>query len=177
MKVEGKGPKEYTPPPFDQEQLHALTGEYNEAILEAGIAYVYGDGMTPVNEEHRTWSNAAGWGGMVTKVGETNVYISSDNYSGDQCLGVTFPDTGDAFFTSFTVYDTSGYLMEGNSHINSYTWESADDGSTTVHFNCEGKVNNISSNGAEFNFIVRDYGASQAVIDGEIKPIILEPME
>jgi hypothetical protein len=40
--------------------LHALTAEYNKKMLESGISYSYGDGKTPVNEEHRTWSNAAG---------------------------------------------------------------------------------------------------------------------
>jgi len=138
---------------------------------------VYGDGKTPVNEEYRTWSNAAGWGGMVTEVGKSNVYFSSKNLPGDQCMAVTFPDTGNAFFTSFTIYDTAGYLVEGNTHINSYTWDSADDGSTTIRFNCgEDAVNNITSSGAEFNYAVRNYGASQTVIDGDIKPVAPTPV-
>lgn len=171
--IKGNGPGKYEMPAYNQDQLHALTAEYNKAMLTSGISFVYGDGMTSVNEEHRTWSNAAGWGGMVTEVGKSNVYVSSENLSGDQCMAVTFPDTGDAFFTSFTIYDTNGYLVEGNTHISSYTWESAADGSTTIHLNCdEGAVNNITSNGAEYNYTVRHYGASQAVIDGEIKPVV-----
>ncbi len=62
--------------------------------------------------------------------------------------------------------------MEGNSHISSYTWQSNEDGSTTIHFNCgDDHLNNISSNGAEFNYTVRSYGASQAIIDETINPI------
>ena len=61
--------------------------------------------------------------------------------------------------------------MEGNSHINSYTWKSDADGSTTIHFNCDGKQNDITSNGQTFNYIVRSYGVSQKIIDEEINPI------
>jgi len=61
--------------------------------------------------------------------------------------------------------------MEGNTHINSYTWEPNKDGTITIHFNAEGKKNNITSSGKEFNYIVRNYGASQAVIDKKINPV------
>ena len=62
--------------------------------------------------------------------------------------------------------------MKGNSHINSYTWQSNKDGSTTIHFNCgDDKPNNITSNGAEFNYIVRSYGPGQAIIDETSNPI------
>jgi hypothetical protein len=168
--VAGNGPKNYVAPNYNNEQLHALTAEYNKNMLAAKIPFTYGNGFDPVNDEHRTWSNAAGWGGMVTEVGKSNTYNSSKNLPGNKCLAVTFPDPGNKFFTSFTNYDTTGYLMEGNSHINSYTWKPNSDGLITIHFNCEGKVNNISSNGAEFNYIVRNYGASQAVIDGKFNP-------
>ncbi len=171
INVEGYGTGAYEMPPYDQEQLHALTAEYNKKMLAAKIQFTYGDGVTPVDEEQRTWSNAAGWGGMAVEVGVANTYTTSENLPGDQCYAVTFPNTGNTFFTSFTIYDTSGYLMEGDSHINSYTWESEDDGSTTVHFNCEGAVNNITSSGNEYNYIVRNYGASQAMIDEDINPI------
>jgi hypothetical protein len=177
IKVEGNGPKKYVMPAYDQEQLHKLTVEYNKKIIEAGITYTYGDGKNPVNEEHRTWSNAAGWGGQVTEVGVSNVYTTSKNLPGDVCHSVTVPKTGNAFFTSFTIYDVDGYLMEGNTHINSYTWKAADDGSATIQFNCEGAENNITSNGAEFNYIVRSYGASQDVIDGKINPINAMPVK
>ncbi len=176
IKVEGNGSKKYVMPPYNQEQLHKLTAEYNKKMLESGIAFTYGDGVTPVNEKHRAWSNAAAWGGMVTEVGRSNYYTTSKNLSGDECLAVNMPETGNTFFTSFTIYDTDGYLIEGNSHINSYTWKPNGDGSTTIHFNCEGKTNNITSNGEEYNYIVRNYGASQKIIDEEINPIKPQPL-
>ncbi len=176
LKVEGNGSAPYMPPAYDQDQLHKLTAEYNAKILESGVAYTYGDGVTPVNEEHRTWSNAAGWGGMAPELGVTNYYTTSKNLPGDVCHAVTFPETGNKFFTSFTIYDTDGYLMEGNSHISSYTWKSNADGTTTIHFNCDGKPNNVTSNGQTFNYIVRSYGVSQKIIDEEINPINAAPV-
>ena len=67
--------------------------------------------------------------------------------------------------------------MEGNSHINSYTWKPNEDGTITVHFNAKGKINNIDSGGKEFNYIVRNYGASQEVIDKKINPVKAEPVK
>ena len=178
LKVEGYGPKKYIMPAYNQEQLHKLTAEYNKEMLKAGIAYLYGDGKTPVNEKHRTWTNAAGWGGMPPKLGQSNYYTSSKNLPGNACLAMNFPKTGNKYFTSFTIYDTDGYLMEGNSHINSYTWKSNKDGSTTIHFNCgDDKLNNITSNGAEYNYIVRSYGVSQKVLDEVINPIKPTPVK
>lgn len=176
LTVGGNGPKNCDMPDYNQEQLHALTAEYNKKMLAAKIPFTYGDGVTPVNEEHRTWSNAAGWGGMATEVGRSNTYNSSENLPGDKCLAVTFPDPGNKFFTSFTIYDADGYLMEGDSHINSYTWKPNDDGSITVRFNCDGMKNNITSGGADYNYIVRNYGSSQAVIDGDINPVNPTPV-
>ncbi len=175
LTVEGHGSTPYTPPDYDQDQLHKLTAEYNTKMLESGIAFTYGDGVTPVNEEHRTWSNAAGWGGIALELGVSNYYTTSKNLPGEVCHAVTFPETGNKFFTSFTIYDTDGYLVEGNSHISSYTWKSDADGSTTIHFNCDGKQNNITSNGQTFNYIVRSYGVSQKIMDEEINPINAAP--
>lgn len=175
IEVVGYGDKSYTMPAYNQKELHALTAQYNNDMLAAGIPFTYGDGINPVNEKHRTWSNATGWGGMVTITGKSNYYTTSANLEGDTCYSVSFPDTGNKYFTSFTIYDIDGYLMAGNSHINSYTWQSNEDGSTTVHFNCEGQSNNITSDGREFNYIVRSYGASQSVIDEVINPVRPQP--
>ncbi len=177
LKVEGNGSKPYVMPAFNQEQLHALTAEYNKKMLESGISFTYGDGKTPVNEEHRTWSNAAGWGGMKVEVDVANTYNTSEVLAGNVPMQVTFKDPGNKYFTSFTIYDTDGYLVEGNTHINSYTWKPNEDGTITVHFNAEGKINNISSGGKDYNYIVRNYGVSQAALDKTINPVKPEPVQ
>ena len=67
---------------------------------------------------------------------------------------------------------TQTATLAGNTHVNSYTWKPNNNGTTTIHFNCgDDKLNNISSNGAKFNYAVRNYGASQKVIDEAINPI------
>ena len=113
----------------------------------------------------------------MTEVNVSNTYNSSENLDGNAPMSVTFPDPGNKFFTSFTIYDTAGYLVEGNSHINSYTWKPNADVSITVHFNAKGKINNISSGGKEYNYIVRNYGATQDVIDKKINPVKPEPVK
>ena len=55
--------------------------------------------------------------------------------------------------------------------------EPNDDGTITVHFNAEGKINNITSGGKEFNYIVRNYGVSQAALDKTINPVKPEPVQ
>lgn len=85
-----------------------MAAAYNKKMLAAGISFTYGVGVTAVNEEHRTWSNAAGWGGMVAEIGISNYYTTSANLPGDKCLAVTFPKSGNKFFTSFTIYDLEG---------------------------------------------------------------------
>ena len=47
-----------------------------------------------------------------------------------------------------------------------------DDGTITIHFNAgEDAVNNLSSGGKPFNYLVRSYGVSQMVLDGEWRPL------
>jgi hypothetical protein len=131
IKVAGNGSKHYVTPPYNQEQLHKLTAEYNKKMLEAGIPFTYGDGVTPVNEEHRTWSNAAGWGGMVVEVDKSNYYTTSDN------LPAPIPAKN---FWSFMVYDnhTRSILetdqMTGGLDSNAKGLKLNKDGSATVYF-------------------------------------------
>ena len=75
-------------------------------------------------------------------------------------------------FFSFTLYDNDGYLMDGNTSINSYNMETNEDGTYTVSFNCgESAINNITSTGREFNYIVRAYAASEIVRLGQWNPV------
>ena len=75
-------------------------------------------------------------------------------------------------FFSFTMYDKEGYLMDGNTHINSYNMKKNSDGTFTTSFNCgKDAINNITSSGREFNYIVRTYGASEIVKSGKWNPV------
>jgi hypothetical protein len=54
------------------------------------------------------------------------------------------------------------------------TFENYNQAETARNFNNWarlGAVNNITSSGNEYNYIIRNYGASQAMIDEDINPI------
>ena len=92
--------------------------------------------------------------------------------SGAECRRLSFTDPGNKFFTSFTIYDEDGYLMEGETHINSKMWEPNADGTITLHINCgPDSINNLSSGGETFGYAIRNYGVSQFVLDGKFKPL------
>jgi hypothetical protein len=168
----------YVMPNYDQDQLEKLRKAYKEEYLNAGIDLTYAKGPGEVDQHILDISHAAGFGGYPPEEGRSNIYSSSPNVPGDACHAVTFDDPKSAFFTSFTLYDTDGYLIDANSHINSDKWIPNDDGTITIHFNCgDDAVNNLSSNGETFNYIVRYYGVSREVMDGTIRPLNPEPVQ
>jgi hypothetical protein len=168
----------YVMPNYDQDQLEKLRKAYKEEYLNAGIDLTYAKGPGEVDQHILDISHAAGFGGYPPEEGRSNIYSMSDNQPGDICLAVTFDDPKSKFFTSFTVYDADGYLIDANSHIKSDQWTPNDDGTITIHFNCgDDAVNNLSSNGETFNYTVRYYGVSREVMDGTIRPLKPEPVE
>ena len=75
------------------------------------------------------------------------------------------------------LYDADGFLMEGDSYISSYAWKADDDGTITLHFNCDGDVSNsLTSDGQAFSYTIRNYGASQTVVDGKFRPVAPTPV-
>ncbi len=91
---------------------------------------------------------------------------------GDVCRQVTYDDPNVQDFFSFTMYDKDGYLMDGNTSINSYNMKKNADETYTTSFNCgKDAPNNITSTGREFNYIVRTYGASEVVKSGKWNPV------
>ena len=163
---------EYIPPNYDQEQLLELRNKYKQEFLDSGITLVYASGPGQVDQHQLDLSHAAGWGGMAKELGVTNAYQSSPTMSGDVCRAITFDEPGNKFFTSFTLYDADGYLMDGNTFIRSNEWVKNEDGTITLHFNCgDDVVNPLSSGGQPFNYIVRSYGVSQQVMDDTWKPV------
>ena len=52
--------------------------------------------------------------------------------------------------------------------INSYEWDRNSDGTVTISFNCgDEAVNNLTTDGQDFNYTVRNYGVTQRVVDDE----------
>lgn len=157
---------------YDQEQLAKLRAKYKQEFLDKGIDFTFAKGPGRKDQHILNLSHAAGWGGMEPELHVSNVYFSSETMSGDVARSITFEDPKNKFFTSFTLYDVNGYLMEGETHINNKMWKPNKDGTITIHFNAgDDAVNNLSSGGKPFNYAVRNYGASQRVIDGRWKPV------
>ena len=152
--------------------------EYKQEFLDSGITLTYAAKAGEEDQHILDLSHAAGWGGMPKVFGVTNVYQSSKTMSGDVPRVITFEDPENKFFTSFTLYDADGYLMEGETHINDKMWKPNEDGTITIHFNAgEDAINNLSSSGQPFNYIVRSYGISQKVMDDTWKPVKPKPLK
>ncbi|MBW2541626.1 MAG: hypothetical protein JRF15_05985 [Deltaproteobacteria bacterium] len=168
----------YTAPDYNQEQLEALRKKYKQKAIESGKDYVYAARAGEADQHLLNMAHAAGWGGMPPELHVSNAYATSNNMSGDVCRAITFEDPKNKFFTSFTLYDADGYLMEGETHINSKMWKLNADGTVTLHFNCgEDAINNLSSGGRTFGYAIRNYGVSQKVLDGEFRPLKPEVVE
>lgn len=161
---------EYTAPNYDVAQRDALTEQLKADFLESGRDFVYVAGKDH-NEDpmHIAQSNAQGWGGMPIELGVSNIYRNTKQFDGTVCQTVTFEEPDNKYFTSITVYDETGYMIDSSRFsINSYEWEKNTDGTVTVSFNCgEDAINNLLTEGQDFNYTVRNYGVSQRVADDE----------
>lgn len=108
---------------------------------------------------------AGGWGGAMV---EDNIYQTSPYFSDDACYSTTFTDPKSTYFWSATVYNGDGRMFNDVAHMSSeMDLEKNSDGSYTLHFGCEGKVNNIpiaeGNTTGKFNVLFRHYGPSEMV--------------
>jgi len=169
--VQGMGDGTYSSPNYDHESLAKLTRILvDEAIAEDNGDLYYGNYPNQVDETRRLRSTAAGFGGM----NGTNMYKFVEAVENNVCMQSTFPDPQADEFFSFTLYDTDGYLMDGNTIINSRDMVANADGSYTVSINCgDDAINNISapSNIDTIGYAWRVYGASKQVEDRSWDPI------
>ena len=171
---------DYTPPNYDTEQRDALTNQLKADFLKSGNEFVY-----VASSKHDedplliAQSNAQGWGGMPVEIGVSNIYRNTKQFDGKVCQKVTFEEPDNKYFTSITLYDETGYMIDSpRFSINSYEWSKDEDGKITIHFNCEkGAINNLSSNGQNFNYTIRNYGVSQRVVNDEFsgrEPVVVK---
>ena len=147
---------------YDQKSLMKLRADYTKEFLAGGAIFTYAKKAGDVDQHVLNLSHAAGWGGYPPELHKSNVYMNSKNIKGDGYYSISFEDPKNRFFTSFTLYDTGSYLMTGETQIKSSTWKPNPDGTITLHFNCgKDKINNLSSAGKTFNYLIRNYGVSQ----------------
>lgn len=171
LTVRGMGEDTYSSPEYDQESLAKLTRILiDESIAEDNGDLYYGNYPDQVDETRRMRSSAAGFGGM----NGTNVYKFVEAMPNNVCMQSTFTDPNASEFFSFTLYNTEGYLMDGNTIINSRDMAQNEDGTYTVSINCdETAINNISGNPdlKTIGYAWRVYGASEEVENRTWDPI------
>lgn len=169
--VQGMGDDTYSSPEYDQESLAKLTRILiDEAIAEDNGDLYYGNYPGQVDENKRMRSTAAGFGEM----NGTNIYKFVEAVENNTCMQSTFTDPKATEFFSFTLYDTAGYLMDGNTIINSRDMVPNKDDTYTVSINCvDGAINNISAppNLDTIGYAWRVYGASKEVENRTWDPI------
>jgi len=112
---------------------------------------------------------AGGWGGAMV---QDNVYQTSTYFDVGGCYETTFVDPEATFFWSATVYNGDGYMFNDAANISSeMDPEQNEDGTYTLRFGCDGEPNNIpvaeGNDTGKFNVLMRHYGPSQMVRDGE----------
>jgi hypothetical protein len=169
--VQGMGEDTYSSPEYDQESLATLTRILiDESIAEDNGDLYYGNYPGQVDETRRMRSSAAGFGGM----NGTNVYKFVETMPNNVCMQSTFPDPEATEFFSFTLYNPDGYLMDGNTIINSRDMIRNQDDTYTISINCdETAINNISANPnlETIGYAWRVYGASEEVENRNWDPI------
>jgi hypothetical protein len=171
LTVQGMGDDTYSSPEYDHESLVKLTRILvDESMSEDDGDLYYGNYPGQVDETRRMRSTAAGFGGM----NGTNMYKFVEAVDNNLCMQSTFSDPHATEFFSFTLYDTDGYLMDGNTIINSRDMVPNPDGTYTVSINCgDDAINNISAPAdvETIGYAWRVYGASEEVENRSWDPI------
>jgi len=161
---------DYVAPNYDVAQRNVLTKKLKADFLKSGKDFVYVSGKKHnVDPARIAQSNAQGWGGMPVELGVSNIYRNTKQFDGNVCQTVTFKEPDNKYFSSVTLYDEVGYMIDSSRFsINSYEWDKNSNGTVTINFNCgNGAINNLTTNGQDFNYTFRNYGVTQRVADDE----------
>jgi hypothetical protein len=157
----------YNPVHYDRKQLDEVEAKLKQEFLVSGedFFYVKSSDSPDADNYLQAMSNAQGWGGMPVEEGVSNIYRNTQQFDGSQCQQTTFEEPDNKYFTSITLYDDRGYMLETDRFsINSYEWDKNEDGTVTISFNCgKDALNNLETNDMDFNYTVRNYGVSSKV--------------
>ncbi len=173
LKIEAKSARPFEPINFDKESHEKTHQGILKRFAESGIRdteKMFGT-EDYVDPDRYLMGTAIGWGGATWN---DNIYQFSEFFEGFDGRSTTFKDpknTGG--FWSITVYDKDGFMFDEIANVNSETAVRNDDGTYTVHFGCEGEVNNIpiKNKTGSWNAAMRQYTPSQLVIEGKVVPM------
>nr|WP_319949027.1 DUF1214 domain-containing protein [uncultured Shimia sp.] len=168
--VEAPEPQEFIIQDWEKASLEEIeakgNADFSDGYHQATAYSNVESGQTP----YMNYVGAAGgWGGAMVL---DNIYQTSPYFAADGCYETTFVDPEAEFFWSATVYNADGYMFNNVANISSEMEpEQNADGSFTLRFGCDGKPNNIptveGNSTGRFNVLMRHYGPSQMVSDGE----------
>ncbi|QEY33285.1 DUF1254 domain-containing protein [Synechococcus sp. RSCCF101] len=168
--VEAPDPKPFEVKEWDEASFMAVEQAGNRKFSEGyDQARAFGNiesGQVP----YMNYLGAAGgWGGAMV---QDNIYQTSPYFDNDGCYETTFVDPEPKYFWSATVYNGDGYMFNDVANVSSEMNPAQNsDGTYTLHFGCEGLPNNIpvrqGNDTGKFNVLMRHYGPSEMVRDGE----------
>ena len=168
--VEAPEPQEFILQDWDMasfEEIEAKgNADFSDGYYQAAAFGNVESGQTP----YMNYVGAAGgWGGAMVL---DNIYQTSPYFSADGCYETTFVDPEAEYFWSATVYNADGYMFNDVANISSEMGPDQNaDGTFTLRFGCEGEPNNIpiadGNTTGKFNVLMRHYGPSEMVSDGE----------
>jgi hypothetical protein len=155
---------------YDMESFKAIDKAGN---IDFSDGYVQSKAFGNVESgqtRYMTYGGAAGgWGGAMV---EDNIYQTSAYMNAEGCYEMTFTNPNSTYFWSATVYNGDGRMFNDIAHISSaMNPEKNEDGTYTIHFGCEGEINNIptmeGNTTGQFNVLIRHYGPSDQVRNDE----------
>lgn len=168
--VEAPEPAPFTVKDWDKASFQEIEEKGNKDFSEG---YHQASAFGNVESGQTTYMNyvgaAGGWGGAMVL---DNIYQTSPYFDAEGCYETTFVDPEATYFWSATVYNGDGYMFNDVANISSeMDPEQNPDGTYTLRFGCEGEPNNIptadGNTTGRFNVLMRHYGPSQMVSDGE----------
>lgn len=168
--VEAPEPGEFIVQDWEMESFAEIeakgNADFSDGYHQASAYSNVESGQTP----YMNYVGAAGgWGGAMV---QDNIYQTSPYFDAEGCYETTFSDPEAEFFWSATLYNADGYIFNDVANISSeMDPEQNEDGTYTLRFGCDGEPNNIptleGNTTGKFNVLMRHYGPSQMVSDGE----------
>jgi hypothetical protein len=168
--VEAPEPKRFVLKDWDETSFKQIEEKGNKDFSDG---YHQASAFSNVESGQTPYMNyvgaAGGWGGAMVL---DNIYQTSPYFDADGCYETTFADPEARYFWSATVYNGDGYMFNDVANISSeMDPEKNADGTYTLRFGCDGGPNNIpteeGNTTGRFNVLMRHYGPSQMVSDGE----------
>ena len=145
--IDAKSAKPFVSENFNEAQLDALRTQLMSRMAEvqprAHLAFGRKEDVDP--DVHLV-AAAAGWAGLPAKAAMYIPDLPVEDRSG-VCSAITFQPPNLHYekgaFWSITTYDPDGWIATDKFATNSKKATPSEDGSFTIHFNCDDQVNNL----------------------------------